>query len=199
MTIRDMAARLRSDGIGNVVYIAALLGNFEAESGLQANNLQNSYNQKYGVDDAEYTERVNSGRVSKTSFTIDGSGYGLAQWTFWSRKQALWEWTRGRDLPIDSIEAQLDFAAHELMTNYKGLHAQLTVCTDLKTSVSMILKQYEKPADQSESVVEKRYLYAKKIYDAISGPYDDAADRKEILRGVCDKIRELLKALEEEE
>ena len=35
---------------------AGLMGNLYAESGLRANNLQNSYEGKLGMADAEYTE-----------------------------------------------------------------------------------------------------------------------------------------------
>ena len=53
---------------------AGLMGNLYAESGLRPNNLQNSYEGKLGMADAEYTERVDSG--SYTNFAHDCAGYG---------------------------------------------------------------------------------------------------------------------------
>ena len=59
---------------------AGLMGNLYAESGLRPNNLQNSYEGKLGMADAEYTELVDHG--SYTNFAGDSAGYGLAQWTY---------------------------------------------------------------------------------------------------------------------
>ena len=58
---------------------AGLMGNLYAESGLRANNLQNSYEGRLGMTDAEYTEMVNRGTY--TNFANDRAGYGLCQWT----------------------------------------------------------------------------------------------------------------------
>ena len=63
------------------------MGNLYAESGLNPQNLQNIYEKKLGYSDASYTAAVDNGFYS--DFVHDSAGYGLAQWTFWSRKQAL--------------------------------------------------------------------------------------------------------------
>ncbi len=60
------------------------MGNLYAESGLMPNNLQNTYNNKLGKTDAEYTAAVDNG--SYGNFIKDSAGYGLAQWTYWSKK-----------------------------------------------------------------------------------------------------------------
>lgn len=65
--------------------IAGLMGNLFAESGLNPQNLQNSCEKKLGYTDASYTAAVDNG--SYTNFTKDSAGYGLAQWTYWLRKQ----------------------------------------------------------------------------------------------------------------
>src|SRR5699024_6731747 len=44
--------------IGNAYGVAGLMGNLYAESGLRANNLQNSYEKKLNITDAEYTRLV---------------------------------------------------------------------------------------------------------------------------------------------
>ena len=63
---------------------AGLMGNLYAESGLSPTNLQNSYNTKLNLSDSLYTQCVDNG--SYTNFVNDSAGYGLAQWTYWSRK-----------------------------------------------------------------------------------------------------------------
>ena len=66
---------------------AALMGNLYAESALNPKNLQNTYEKKLGYTDESYTAAVDSGKYG--NFVHDSAGYGLAQWTFWSRKEAL--------------------------------------------------------------------------------------------------------------
>lgn len=64
---------------------AGLMGNLFAESGLNPKNLQNSFEKKLGHTDDSYTAAVDNGTYS--NFVKDSAGYGLAQWTYWSRKQ----------------------------------------------------------------------------------------------------------------
>ena len=66
---------------------AGVMGNLNAESALKANNLQNSYQKKLGYTDASYTKAVDDGTY--TNFIHDAAGYGLAQWTYHTRKAAL--------------------------------------------------------------------------------------------------------------
>ena len=63
---------------------AGLMGNLFAESALNPKNLQNTYEKSLKLTDAEYTKKVDDG--SYTNFIKDKAGYGLAQWTYWSRK-----------------------------------------------------------------------------------------------------------------
>jgi hypothetical protein len=60
------------------------MGNLNAESGLRSNNLQDTYSREFGLSDTQYTQKVDNGTY--TNFIKDEAGYGLAQWTYWSRK-----------------------------------------------------------------------------------------------------------------
>jgi hypothetical protein len=60
------------------------MGNLKAESGLQSNILQTSFVSKLSLTSEEYTKHVDN--KSYTNFTNDGAGYGLAQWTYHTRK-----------------------------------------------------------------------------------------------------------------
>ena len=75
--------------IQNPFGVAGLMGNLKAESNLHANNLQNNGNTKLGMTDDEFTEAFDSGAYPLDTFIHDGYGYGLAQWTYYSRKAAL--------------------------------------------------------------------------------------------------------------
>ena len=98
---------------------AGLMGNLYAESGLCPTNLQNNFETKLCMTDAEYTRRVDAG--SYTNFARDGAGYGLAQWTFHTRKAALLEYARVCRRSIGDLEMQLDFLLHELTTSFPAV------------------------------------------------------------------------------
>lgn len=66
---------------------AGLMGNLYAESALYPKNLQNTYEKSLDYTDATYTAAVDSGKY--TNFVHDSAGYGLAQWTYYTRKEAL--------------------------------------------------------------------------------------------------------------
>ena len=88
--------------IGNAFGVAGLMGNLYAESGLKSNNLQNSFNKKLSIMDEEYTMLVDGGFYP--DFVKDKAGYGLAQWTFWSRKQALLDFARAKAKSIGDLQ-----------------------------------------------------------------------------------------------
>lgn len=98
---------------------AGLMGDLYAESGLRPNNLQNTFEKKLGLSDAEYTARVDSGAYA--NFVRDGAGYGLAQWTYWSRKESLLNYAQAAGKSIGDLEMQLDFLWEELNKGYRGL------------------------------------------------------------------------------
>lgn len=64
---------LKSKGLSSCG-AAGLMGNLYAESGLNPQNLQNSYEKKLGHTDASYTAAVDNG--SYGNFARDGAGYG---------------------------------------------------------------------------------------------------------------------------
>ncbi len=84
--------------IGNAYGVAGLLGNIRAESGCKSAVLQRSYEKKLNITSAEYTRLVDE--RAYPDFVNDKAGYGLAQWTFWSRKQALLDYTRSKGVSI---------------------------------------------------------------------------------------------------
>ena len=83
------------------------MGNLYAESGLNPQNLQNSYEKKLGYTDATYTAAVDSGAYS--NFVRDSAGYGLAQWTYWSRKQALFDFCKAAGASIGNLDRELSW------------------------------------------------------------------------------------------
>ena len=87
--------------------IAGLMGNLFAESGLNPRNLQNSYENVLGMNDNAYVAAVDNGVY--TNFVQDKAGFGLSQWTFWTRKQALLDFAKSSGKSIGDLTMQLDF------------------------------------------------------------------------------------------
>ena len=139
------------------------MGELFAESGLNPQNLQNSYEKKLGFTDATYTAAVDSG--SYANFVHDSAGYGIAQWTFWSRKEALLNYVRALGVSIGDLEAQLGFLYKELSESYPSVLATLKTATSVRAASDKVLTDFERPADQSEAVKIKRAGYGQTYYD----------------------------------
>ena len=114
---------------------AGVMGNLRAESGLIPNNLQNSYERSLGYSDESYTSAVDSGNYSRDKFIHDSAGYGLAQWTYWDRKQNLYDFVKGSGASIGDLGAQLAFLDKELSEKY----SMLKTTNSLKEASNIIL------------------------------------------------------------
>ena len=147
--------------IGNAYGVAGLMGNLYAESGLKPNNLQNYYNTKLGMTDDQYTQSVDNGTYK--NFITDKAGYGLAQWTFWSRKQSLYEYVKQCGTSIGNLNTQLEYLIREIQ-GYKVVWNTLKTATSVKQASDIVLTQYEKPADQSATMKAKRAGYGETYY-----------------------------------
>lgn len=142
--------------------VAGLMGNLYAESGLSPINLQNSYEKKLNFTDQSYTQAVDNG--SYTNFVKDAAGYGLAQWTYWSRKQNLLNYARSIGKSIGDLDMQLEFLCKEL-SGYSAVWKTLQSATSVFEASNAVLLQYERPANQSEAVQNKRASYGQAYYD----------------------------------
>lgn len=142
---------------------AGLMGNLYAESGLNPQNLQNSYEKKLGHTDTSYTAAVDNGCYG--NFARDGAGYGLAQWTYHTRKAALLEYAKAAGKSIGDLETQLGFLMKELTEDYKATLSVLKSAQTVIAASNAVLTQFERPADQSNTVKTKRAGYGQKYYD----------------------------------
>lgn len=143
--------------LGNDYGTAGLMGNLFAESALISTNLQNTYNSKFGLTDEQYTARVDNG--SYTNFVHDSAGYGLAQWTFWSRKKALYDFAKAKNKSIGDLDMQLEFLKKELSENYPSLVLELKNATSVLEASNSVLTKFEQPRDQSLAVQNTRASY----------------------------------------
>ena len=142
--------------------IAGVMGNLFAESGLRSNNLQNSYERKLGFTDETYTAAVDNGSYSK--FDGDAAGYGLAQWTYSTRKRNLLSFAKSAGKSIGDLAMQLDFLWKELQ-GYSGVMKVLKAATSVKAASDAFMCDFERPADQGAAAKNKRASYGQKYYD----------------------------------
>lgn len=153
---------LKSKGL-NDFGVAGLMGNLYAESALNPKNLQQTFEKKLGYTDATYTESVDNGTY--TNFVRDSAGYGLAQWTYWSRKQNLLNFAQAAGKSIGDLDMQLDFLWKELNDGYRGVLDLLRNATSVLEASNEILFKFERPANQGISVQEKRASYGQVYFD----------------------------------
>lgn len=151
------------DKLGNEYGVAGLMGNIYAESGLRSNNLQNTYETKLGYTDATYTTAIDNG--SYTNFVHDSAGYGLAQWTYYSRKQALLDYAKASKRSIGDYEMQLDFLYKELSGSYASVLSELKNAKTVLEASNAVLTKFERPADMGTAVQNKRASFGQKYYD----------------------------------
>lgn len=153
--------RLKAAGY-NDFGIAGLMGNLYAESALSPTNLQNTYEKKLGMNDAAYTAAVDKGTYA--NFAKDCAGYGLAQWTYPTRKKALLNFAKSKGKSIGDLDMQLDFLIKEI-AGYTGVCSTLKSAKSVRTASDKVLLEFERPADQSEAVKIGRASYGQKYYD----------------------------------
>lgn len=149
-------------GAGYSEYSAAgAMGNFKQESGFKANNLQDSFEGKLGMTDESYTTAVNNGTYK--NFIHDSAGYGLAQWTFWSVKQGLYNYTKANGVGIDDEDGQIGYLLKSIKegscTNWKNAKSVEDACYWFE-------KEYEKAGKPQ---MANRLKYAQELYNKYHG------------------------------
>lgn len=150
------------DAIGNPYGVCGFMGNVKAESGMKSNNLQNSGNRKLGMSDEEYTAAVDNGTY--TAFATDCKGYGLCQWTTSGRKAALLAYAKEHQTSIGNEDMQVGFILYELQKSYKNVLTVLQNAASVKEASDYVVKKYERPANQSDAVLNKRAAYGEEFF-----------------------------------
>ena len=143
----------------NEYAICGFLANWNIESNLRSNNAQNSYMNKWGLTDEEYTAKVDAGTwVSPegNDFAHDHCGYGLSQWTSQGRSQGLWDYARKTARSIGDMQMQLEYAEIELnSSSFKKTREGLEGCQSAGEAAVIIMTTYEKPASMDDPAKQK--------------------------------------------
>lgn len=180
--------------IKNDYGVAGVMGNLYAESVLNPKNLQSTYEKKLGYTDETYTQAVDNGTY--TNFINDAAGYGLAQWTYWSLKRDMLEYFQKRNKSIGDLQTQIEFLVWQLSNQYPSVWKDITNATSiLEASNSMLLK-FERPADQSVNMQNKRAQYGQTFYDKYSKEKKDTVGINKYKKGQLNQISTNFKSTE---
>ncbi len=154
--------QLRANGLTEAGALG-MLGNFDCESNCIPYRLQGDFSQHHNVS-KQYTLDVDTGSISRQQFANDKKGYGLAQWTLASRKEALWGFWKMRGGSIGDEHLQVEFAVSELVSDYHILLSYLRSSNDLYECTKRICYQFENPAIKN---VDARFREATRIKNEI--------------------------------
>ena len=141
-----------------------MMGNMKCESGLEANRVQNDFSPFRTVSKA-YVARLSSGEMSRETFAKDSLGFGLCQWTFYSRKWGLYDYWKESGLAIDDPVMQTRYAVIELKQDHRYLWEELLVNHDIYTCTKLICEQFERPAHNN---IDQRYQAALAYRDELA-------------------------------
>ena len=182
MSAQTIYDKLRAAGLSHAG-ACGLIGNLIAESDLVPNIAQRG---STALSDEAYTAKFDK---YPDVCIRDGVGYGLAQWTFWSRKQALWNYAHSRGLSVGDKGMQLDFIIHELREDFPGLIDFLCGTEDIYAAADRVCREYEKPAVNN---VDRRYEFAMRVDVQCKDKSPDS------LSGIIPLLEQILSILKEE-
>ena len=155
--------------IGNEYGTAGLMGNLQAESGIIPYRLQGDFTTGYSTS-IRYTNNVDQGIYTENEFVHDSKGYGLAQWTYWSRKQSLYNmYISGGYSSIGDVGLGVSFLISELSSSYASVLAVLRSATSVRQASDVVLHDFENPAQQGVDVEIYRASLGQAIYDEFAG------------------------------
>ena len=158
---------------GNEYAAAGACGNMQSESGFLTDNAENAWNSKTGHSDEWLTTRINNNltgadpKISLAQFLQKswwvnsyGFGYGLSQWTTTDRRTNLWNRTIGSGIPIDSIQAQLDYIKWEFTEgSWAGVRTAMMGATSVEEATRIYCRQYEGGAWSTSRLTNANNFY----------------------------------------
>ena len=148
---------------------AAIMGNIGPESGFDPYNVED----RYRGDDHAYVAAVDNGAYTRDEFATDHGqryGFGLCQWTWWSRKCGLYDLAKGRGVSIADLSMQLDYMWQELQTSeFSPVLSVLRSDASLRDMTEKFMVDFEKPDDKSQKAKNYRVGVAEEIYKEFAG------------------------------
>lgn len=162
----------------NAYGTAALMGNLMAESSLNPKNVT-------GSKDPDYVKKADSGSID---FVYDGCAFGLVQWCYRTRKEGLLYYAKSLGVSVGDIDLQLEYMWKELKESYKTAYNSIINATNIRESSDIIMLKYEKPANTSETMKQKRANYGQKFYNMFASPDSQDNPEKKDSKNVPTKV-----------
>ncbi len=147
---------------------AGVLGNMKTESGFEPRREEGNYGTP--IPNTRYCDSVDSGTISKDTYTGDEVGFGLVQWTTSDHKGPMYNIIKSdKNLSIGDMRGQLDFLNWELTSNSPmNFSDMMSTLRNDNTSVYdatySFLSTFERPANMYENA-RIRSVDAQEIYD----------------------------------
>lgn len=150
--------------------VAGMMGNMSVESGSTFDGRIVQGDREPITFSIDYTNKVDSGAISKNDFVNNGpngGGYGIVQWTYYTLKDGLYEYAKTeRKITIGDTAMQLDYLDKYLQSDKKDLYNSLkdpNISIDSATRAFMI--QFENPRYKEESDQVYRVQISQDIYN----------------------------------
>lgn len=176
MAERDMYLVFRKGGMSRAGALG-MLGNIGAESNFQSNIVES----RCPMSSFDYTYNVDALIISRDEFARDAYGYGLIQWTYYTRKEALYDFAYMAMESIGDEFTQCQFILRELQTDFKELFQFLCTTDDMYEATRRICVEYERPAINN---IDTRYAIACRCANEA---YDDEDPDGPEDQAVCDE------------
>ena len=110
---------------------------------------------------------VDRGDISREQFVYNGpggGGYGLCQWTYWSRKAGLYDLAKSQGVSIGDEFIQVEWLVRELFQDeFRPVLNTLQNSESIRECSDVLVKKFLRPADQSDAVCVQRAKFAREI------------------------------------
>ena len=164
--------------IGNHYGVAGLMGNLFVESHccpyeLETHESQFDYCWNYTQDNIRTLSNAHDfgvqsyGGYYRNGVWYTAKGFGLAQWTWWQRKEELYNWNyNGKDHTyLGDMERDAQFLVYEMYRDYRSVWDTLVNATSIREASNKVLFDYEAPSDVGQAQQDARARYGQLIYD----------------------------------
>lgn len=137
---------LKQTGFSENAVIGIMI-NFAGESGFIPYRVQGDYSNGYSVSQ-EYTNQVDNGTISRYDFVHHGpggGGYGLAQWTWSTRKEGLYDFAKSKNTSIGDLGMQYEYFLQEYLNGKQEFQKYMTGNHSAYELAVYFCRNYENP------------------------------------------------------
>lgn len=167
------------------VHVAAIMGNFYQESGMNPEQVQHGcgYCNHILGDLSPCKHQKN---YPPELINDENAGYGLAQWSYPSRAQGLVDYAASKQKDSGDITIQLEYFWKEFERHVD----RFNVYTDVDSATRWFHSVYEKSAD-GEDALRERVSDAQRYYDALTsgGNGEDYANANETQKRIVNACK----------